>query len=941
MAQKKKINIYMGLDDKELRQKLDSANSYLSKTLKTMGGTLGGLALGISAKEIADFAVNAASSLEQTNVSFGVMLGNEEKAKKLVQDLQTMASTTPLETADLADSSKLLLNFGEELENLLPMLRMLGDVSGGNAEKMMSLSRAFGKTLGNGRLMGEELNMMIDAGFNPLETMSERTGKSVAKLRDEMSRGKISVDMVRQSFVDATSEGGRFYQMMEKQSQTLEGLKSTKSDNLTLWAQNITNHAMPALKEFEQVQIDAIAVADAQTTKLFEWMDVNKQTTGAIQDAAVALAALAVGIPATNAAITTIIASVRSLGVVTANTTAFQMAFNSMLRGDSLLALTQYRAGMAALGVQIRATTAAMLACPITWVTLALGTGAAAWYSYSQAAQEGARAVESLNNAHEQQINKTSDAISTIKELIDQKNLDYAQTQKLEGAIDYLTEKYPEYAGELIKELKLKKEITKETLRMVAADALAAKTKGLDETAAKIENDWLYKAALGIKKIIPGMEINTAADKWIIEPRLNSLDKIYSEKLEVTQKYARDLAALEKTLGVDDSQGKNKRSKVKTDTGDDKAVEKARKEALNLRLAMLDAELLKTRNNAEEEYKIELQKINAKLQAEKQGTAAYQNLLNERTRLEQKYQSDLAQMDLNRINRKTELENLSIEREKSQLEAQRNDGLVSDEDYYEKLQEFEDRKYSLKLQSLEKQELLYQWDTQKMDEIEHEKLMLTAEYELRRQELSTERIKEEAEEWKKLTESLRESFRDSLSEFFEGNQSLKESFLSVFADIKAAFTQMVASMIIEQTKLALIGNNGLLPTLASRNKGGFWGMAIGGLQKLLKFETGGVVPGDYSTPVPIVAHGSEMVLNPMQQGDLWNLIQNAGNVRTLQTPQNSNSGNVFVFNQSFQSLDPAQGQKLFQQWMNQSGLSMVRGAIKDNRQGMRDTIRNV
>ena len=940
MAQKKKINIYMGLDDKELRQKLDSANSYLSKTLKTMGGTLGGLALGISAKEIADFAVNAASSLEQTNVSFGVMLGNEEKAKKLVQDLQTMASTTPLETADLADSSKLLLNFGEELENLLPMLRMLGDVSGGNAEKMMSLSRAFGKTLGNGRLMGEELNMMIDAGFNPLETMSERTGKSVAKLRDEMSRGKISVDMVRQSFVDATSEGGRFYQMMEKQSQTLEGMKSTKSDNLTLWAQNITNHAMPALKEFEQVQIDAIAVADAQTTKLFEWMDVNKQTTGAIQDAAVALAALAVGIPATNAAITTIIASVRSLGVVTANTTAFQMAFNSLLKGDSLLALTQYRAGMAALGVQIRATTAAMLACPITWVTLALGTGVAAWYSYSQAAQEGARAVESLNNAHEQQINKTSDAISTIKELVGQKNLDYAQTQKLEGAIDYLTEKYPEYAGELIKELKLKKEITKETLRMVAADALAAKTKGLDEAAAKIENDWLYKAALGIKKIIPGMEINTAADKWIIEPRLNSLDKIYSEKLELTQNYKRDLEALEKTLEKTFG-GDGKNGKGKTDTGDDKAVEKARKEALNLRLAMLDAELLKTRNNAEEEYKIELQKINAKLQAEKQGTAAYQNLLNERTRLEQKYQSDLAQMDLNRINRKTELENLSIEREKSQLEAQRNDGLVSDEDYYEKLQEFEDRKYSLKRQSLEKQELLYRWDVQKLEEIEHEKLMLTAEYELRRQELSTERIKEEAEEWKKLTESLRESFRDSLSEFFEGNQSLKESFLSVFADIKAAFAQMVASMIIEQTKLALIGNNGLLPTLASNSKGGFWGTLLQKGLNLLNFDTGGIVPGNYSTPVPIVAHGSEMVLNPMQQEDLWNLIQNAGNVRTLQTPQNSNSGNVFVFNQSFQSLDPAQGQKLFQQWMNQSGLSMVRGAIKDNKQGMRDTIRNV
>ena len=345
----------------KVKLNLDSAayeygiNQCVNST-KVLGQALGALGIGISAAKIIDIgkqALKASSDFEQAGVSFSVMLGDAKKAKRLVNDLQNMANVTPFETQDLLDASKTLLNFGINVQDILPDLRMLGDIAGGDKQRMQSLTLAFSQMSSAGRLMGQDLLQMINAGFNPLQVISEKTGKSMAVLKDEMSKGKISVEMVRQAFVDATSEGGKFYGMMNKQSETLEGKISTLNDAYTIMTRTLSDMMIPSLKEGVE-EITEVVYSTTEAIKSFQsWAAQNQIVVGGLKDAAVAIAALAVGIPITNAAVVTIMTSMRNFGTVTAATNAYQIAFATYLKGDAALALIQFRSAIQATIIQV------------------------------------------------------------------------------------------------------------------------------------------------------------------------------------------------------------------------------------------------------------------------------------------------------------------------------------------------------------------------------------------------------------------------------------------------------------------------------------------------------------------------------------------------------------------------------------------------------------
>lgn len=181
------------------------------------------------------------SQMKQYNAGFSTMLGSAEKAKKTMEDLKNFAFKTPFELTDLANASTTLLAFGEDVENLMPDLKMLGDISLGNAEKFKGLALVFGQVKSQGRLMGQDLLQMINQGFNPLQIISEKTGKSVATLKDEMAKGKITFEMVADAMKTATSEGGQFFNAMETQSKTLSGQWSTLKDNVVALTGEITS----------------------------------------------------------------------------------------------------------------------------------------------------------------------------------------------------------------------------------------------------------------------------------------------------------------------------------------------------------------------------------------------------------------------------------------------------------------------------------------------------------------------------------------------------------------------------------------------------------------------------------------------------------------------------------------------------------------------------
>lgn len=179
-----------------------------------------------AAKEFVSDVFAARKEMESLETSFRVLLGNKQDAQALTDSIREYAVKTPMQMNELADSAKQMLGFGVPLNEIMENLKAIGDVSMGDSEKFKSLSLAFSQMSATGKLMGQDLMQMVNAGFNPLDQMAQTTGKSIGKLKDEMSAGAISAEMVRKAFIDATSEGGKYYGMLEEQSKTLAGAYS-------------------------------------------------------------------------------------------------------------------------------------------------------------------------------------------------------------------------------------------------------------------------------------------------------------------------------------------------------------------------------------------------------------------------------------------------------------------------------------------------------------------------------------------------------------------------------------------------------------------------------------------------------------------------------------------------------------------------------------------
>ena len=168
-------------------------------------------------------ALQTSAQMEQISVSFEVFTGSAETAKEMLGQLKDQAIKSPMQFQDITKGAQTLLGYGLTASQVIPITKMLGDVSGGNADKFQRLSLAFGQVNAAGRLMGQEARQMINAGFNPLQAIADKTGVSMAVLTKKMHDGQISVKDVGDAFIYATSEGGRFFGMADRQSQTLQG----------------------------------------------------------------------------------------------------------------------------------------------------------------------------------------------------------------------------------------------------------------------------------------------------------------------------------------------------------------------------------------------------------------------------------------------------------------------------------------------------------------------------------------------------------------------------------------------------------------------------------------------------------------------------------------------------------------------------------------------
>lgn len=201
----------------------------ISSLFSGLGTTLSVASFGLFIKS----ALQTSAQLEQTAISFEVFTGSALVAKNMLSDLKEQALKSPMQFQDITKGAQTLLGYGLTAQQVIPITKMLGDISGGNADKFQRLSLAFGQVNAAGRLMGQEARQMINAGFNPLQAISDKTGVSMAVLTKRMHDGQISVKDVGDAFTYATSEGGRFFGMADRQSQTLQGQFNKLSESTT------------------------------------------------------------------------------------------------------------------------------------------------------------------------------------------------------------------------------------------------------------------------------------------------------------------------------------------------------------------------------------------------------------------------------------------------------------------------------------------------------------------------------------------------------------------------------------------------------------------------------------------------------------------------------------------------------------------------------------
>lgn len=226
--------------------KFSSSVDKSSKSVDGLTGVTGRLARWIGPAVLGAALISGAFSasklsreLEQTKISFEVLLGSAKQGQKMLGDIRELALATPFGQKDLQDSAKLLLSFGVSSKKILPTLNTLSNIAQGSKDKLYHLSLAFAQMSSAGRLMGQDLLQMVNAGFNPLQIISQKTGISMAMLKKKMEDGAISAAMVEAAFKSATEAGGLFYKMNEKQAATFEGRLSKLSENIEIFSSGI------------------------------------------------------------------------------------------------------------------------------------------------------------------------------------------------------------------------------------------------------------------------------------------------------------------------------------------------------------------------------------------------------------------------------------------------------------------------------------------------------------------------------------------------------------------------------------------------------------------------------------------------------------------------------------------------------------------------------
>ena len=205
--------------------------------------------------------IRQGATLESLEANFTTLLKSGEAAKQLIAEINKFAAETPFSQSELFQQTEKLLGFGFAAEDVTDILRRLGDISGGSAEKLDGFVTALAQVQAKGRLQGEELLQFAERGLGT-NLIAEALGQTTAQFTELVSQGKIGYGELEKAIKVLTDEGGRFNGVMAAQSQTLNGLFSTLVGNFEQLQGEVGKLLLPALKDVVIAANDIIAGID-------------------------------------------------------------------------------------------------------------------------------------------------------------------------------------------------------------------------------------------------------------------------------------------------------------------------------------------------------------------------------------------------------------------------------------------------------------------------------------------------------------------------------------------------------------------------------------------------------------------------------------------------------------------------------------------------------
>lgn len=466
--------------------------SGVSDEMKKMKTLITGFIAAYGGKKLWDLLIGSNAEMEQYTTSLEVMLGSASKASAMIEKMRDFAAKTPLTLENVISGGSLLMSYGVDESNLIDTMTKLGNLASGNAEKMDRITLAYGQMLAKGKVTGEELRQMTEAGV-PLQTaLAESIGVTGEEFSKMVSAGKVGIDDLNKAITGLTTGNGKFAGMMEKQSQTMQGMLSTLQDNLSEFMRKMGEGAFGEVKSALQEASDLLAEWEEDGT-LDKWaqgvgillknliaflktaISVGLDFKEAIIAGAVALGTFKIAIGIGNV-ISAAVASIQHFTIATKEATAAQATFNAVGAANPYVFI-----GSVVLTAIVGIATFAATTNNATQSVEELTQAASELSDEAQKSVDKAKTLEELMAKYESAATKVQSAAEktqTLKDLQEQLNSAYGNTK---DAIDLVNGSYEEN----IKKLQAATEAERENARIKAQAAVNNNNKAQRELIAE------------------------------------------------------------------------------------------------------------------------------------------------------------------------------------------------------------------------------------------------------------------------------------------------------------------------------------------------------------------------------------------------------------------------------------------------------------------------